>query len=161
MKQLTLKFYNFFKEEQEMHIHYTYQEIQELYSKYPLFPLIKQHPSIFSWETFEEEKKMTHFSPLFQSFTPEQEEQILQDHYGASYIQEELEKITEGNHLFMEPEDFLTYLLLELQQLSTLIIINKETGEIISEIPLSEENLNKNLEDFLAGALQVFYIGIR
>ena len=144
-----------------MHIHYTYQEIQELYSKYPLFPLIKQHPSLFSWETFEEEKKMTHISPLFQSFTPDQTEEILQEHYGASYILEELEKIKQGNHLFMEPEDFLTYLLLELQQLSTLILTNKETGEIIMDIPLLEENLNKNLEDFFSGVLQPYSYHIR
>lgn len=130
-----------------------------IFSTYPLYPLIQHHPSLFSWETFEEEEKKTVLSPLFQSLSPEEAEEILSSYYSADFILEEMEKIEEGEGLFEEPEDFLTFLSLQIQEKARyLILTSKETAEILLEIPLSAETLNSKLEDLIPEALQPFSI---
>lgn len=133
--------------------HYTYFEVQELFSQFPQYKLIQQHPSLFPWESFDEEnnEKKTAVSPLFQSLTSEQQEKLLQESYGLQFIQEELRKIEDGEHLFLEVEDYLTYLLVQLQVQSTFTIVDGETGEILADRFLNPANLRRTIEEICPG----------
>lgn len=84
----------------------------------------------------------TPFSPLFQSFNINFNENLLNNTFGADFINQQLE---EGE----DNEDTIAKLLLYIQNHLKTICIIKDDGEILVEIPLTGQNLNKKITELV------------
>ena len=113
----------------------------------PKNPIINHHPSQYSWE----EDGLSLFSPLFQSFTPAINEALISGYFSFLNIPEELEKAEERGY---EREEYLADLSLQIQAAAkTIYFLDSETGEVLFELELTPENLNKSLEEVVPGDL--------
>ena len=143
--------------------YYFYQQHFLDNPSYPHYDYITTGPRTCG---FGETAFYTLISPLFQSIEekPGLLETLLNGYYGADYISDGLEEVDKGERIeegIGDNADYLGYLLLMLQtRCSKLYILSKETGEIITEIEITAENLIKRLEELLPSSPSNIYFHV-
>lgn len=114
------------------------------------YPYLKKYPG---WHYFGAEPGFTLISTLFQSFKSSIKKSILYNYYSEEYFWEEVRRAEDGEMIeegVVEYDDVFNYLLFNLQNSTqNIIIMDKLTGAILFEIPLTPENLAKKFEDII------------